>query len=299
MALLPFDLPPEFAAYADRGDDWAAWIQGVPRLIRDLLDEWELVPDGDVMYGFTALVVPVTAAGERLVLKIVFPHEEGQHEALALRHWNGRGAANLVRADPRRGGILLERLHLRDLAEVPVLTACAVVADLYRELHVPAPAQLVPLTTYVGAWTDELSRLPRDAPLPRRIVEQAVHLGRAFVADSDSVGRLLHGDLHYENVLAAERAPWLAIDPKPVSGDPHYELAPLLWNRWDEIVASGDVRSAIRRRFHTVVDEAGLDEERARDWVLVREAHNAMWAIQDAEHARVTTAITIIKAVQD
>ncbi|MFI5426222.1 aminoglycoside phosphotransferase family protein [Aeromicrobium sp. UC242_57] len=79
--------------------------------------------------------------------------------------------------------------------------------------------------------------------MPRRIVEQAIRLGRSFVDDPDSVGRLIHADLHYENVLAAERAPWLAIDPKPVSGDPHYEVAPLLWNRWDEAVATGDVRA--------------------------------------------------------
>lgn len=299
MALLPFDLPPGFMAYADRGDDWALWVRAVPRLVRDLLDEWDLVPDGEPMYGHTALVLPVEAAGESLVLKIVFPHDEGQHEALALRHWEGRGAVRLIRADPRRGGILLERLQCRDLMDVSALAGCSVAAGLYGHLHVPAPAQLVPLTTYVEAWTDELSRLSRSAPVPRRIVEQAVHLGRSFVADPASVGRLIHGDLHYENVLAADRAPWLAIDPKPVSGDPHYELAPLLWNRWDEIVASADMRSAIRRRFHTVVDEAGLDEDRARDWVIVREAHNAMWAIEDEDQVRVTMSITIIKAVQD
>ena len=299
MALLPFDLPPAFLAHADRGDDWAQWIRGVPRLVRDLLDEWELVPDGQPMYGHTALVVPVDADGQPTVLKIVFPHDEGRHEALALRHWGGRGAVRLIRADPTRGGMLLERLRPTDLSQVPVLTACSVVAGLYRRLHVPAPAQLVPLTKYVAEWTDELSRLPREAPLPRRVVEQAVHLGRSLVADAASVGRLIHGDLHYENVLDGDRAPWLAIDPKPVSGDPHYELAPLLWNRWDEAVATGDVRKAVRRRFHTVIDEAGLDEERARDWIIVREAHNAMWAIEDGQDDRVTTAIAIIKAVQD
>ena len=99
------------------------------------------------------------------------------------------------------------------------------------------------------------------------------------------------------------------IDPEPMSGDPHYEVAPLLWNRWDEVVASGDVRDAVRRRFHTVVDTAELDEDRARDWVVVREMNNAMWTIQDAARAGaamsredrdwITRAIAIAKAVQD
>lgn len=299
MALLPFDLPPALQAYAARGHDWAAWIDGLPRLVRDLLDDWELVVDGDPVHGHTALVVPVTTAGERLVLKVVMPHEEARHEALALQHWHGRGAVRLVRADPRRDALLLERLHPRDLREVPVLEACSVVAGLLGRLHVTAPPQLVPLTTYVSRWTADLAALPRDAPLPRRVVEQAVHVGRALVSDDDSTGRLVHGDLHYANVLAGDRSPWLAIDPKPVSGDPHYEVAPLLWNRWAEVVASGDVRTAVRRRFHTVVDDAGLDEDRARDWVVVREAHRAMWAIQDGEPDAVTSAIAIIKAVQE
>jgi streptomycin 6-kinase len=299
MALLPFDLPASFAARGAHDDGWAAWLGTLPRTVRDLLDGWELSPDGAPMHGTTALVVPVRSPDGPAVLKVAWPHDEGQHEILALQTWHGRGAARLLRADPRRNAMLLERLHGRDLTVEPVLAACEAVAQLYARLHVPAPPQLVPLTRYVGQWTAELGRLPRDAPLPRRLVEQAVRLGQSFVADSASVGRLVHTDLHYENVLSADRDPWLAIDPKPVSGDPHYEVAPLLSNRWDEVVATGDVRTAVRRRFHTVVDTAGLDEERARDWVVVREAHNAMWAIEDADRDRVTMAIAIVKAVHD
>jgi streptomycin 6-kinase len=94
-----------------------------------------------------------------------------------------------------------------------------------------------------------------------------------------------------------------------MSGDPHYELAPMLWNRWDEAVASGNIREAVRRRFFLLVDTAELDEERARDWVVVREIHNALWAIEDAERAGrplddedrewITRCVTIAKAVQD
>jgi streptomycin 6-kinase len=90
----------------------------------------------------------------------------------------------------------------------------------------------------------------------------------------------------------------LVIDPKPVNGDPHYELAPMLWNRWDELAS--DVRGGIRRRFYALVDAAGLDEHRARDWVIVRMVHNAMWALEDADtdHQWLTKCIAIAKAVQ-
>lgn len=299
MSLLPFDLPPTFLAIAGRDEQWAAWVDSVPRMVRDLLDEWELVVDGEPTHGWTSLVVPVRAGGRDAVLKVAWPHEECQHEILALQHWHGRGAVLMLRADPRRNAMLLERLATTDLTECGDLDACEIIAGLYARLHVPAPPQLLTLSSYVGRYTDDLERLPRDAPLPHRIVDQAVRLGRELAADPETDGVLIHGDLHYENVLAGEREPWLAIDPQPVSGDPHYEVDLLLFNRWEEIVASGDVREAVRRRFHTAVDVAGLDEARARDWVIVREAHNAMWAIEDGDTDRVTMAIAIIKAVQD
>ena len=271
----------------------------LPRTVRDLLDEWQLVPDGDPTQGRTALVVPVVAGTEPAVLKVAQPHDGDEHEVLALQTWHGRGAARMLRADPRRRAMLLERLSARDLTSEPVLEACEAVASLYALLHVPAPPQLALLNASVERATNDLSRLPRDAPIPRRIVEQAVHLGHALVSDPASTGRLLHGDLHFGNVLAADRAPWLAIDPAPVSGDPHHEVAPLLSGRWDEVVASGDVRTAVRRRFHTVVDAAGLDEERARDWVVVRETQRAVQAVEEGDQDRVTAAVAIVKAVQD
>ena len=128
-------------------------------------------------------------------------------------------------------------------------------------------------------------RLPRDAPIPRRLVEQTISLGADFVADPASIGVAIHGDLHFENVLAADREPWLVIDPKPMSGDPHYEVSPLLWNRWDEIVEAGDVRRAVKRRFHAVVDVAGLDEGRARDF-LYQNRDNVARAIKSHLYAQ-------------
>lgn len=118
---------------------------------------------------------------------------------------------------------------------------------------------------------------------------------------------MLHGDLHYDNVLAADREPWLAIDPKAMAGDPHYEPAPMLWNRFEEL--SGDVRRGVRARFHAVIDAAELDEDRARDWVVVRMVLNAHWSIQDAQRAQrdlvreeqawITRCLAIAKAVQE
>jgi streptomycin 6-kinase len=290
-------------AFAARGADWAAFVDRLPRLVREVSEEWGLVVDGEPTHGYCALVVPVRRAGEPAILKLGFPDDESEHEGLALQRWAGNGAVRLLAADPHRSALLLERLHPVDLGSVDALGACELVADLYARLHVPALPQLRPLTAYVERWTARLAELPRAAPVPHRLVQQAVSLGRNLAADEASTGTMIHADLHYENVLAGDREPWLAIDPKPVSGDPHYELAPMLWNRWDEVVASGDLRSAVRRRFHTLVDGALLDEDRCRDWVVVRMLHNALWELEDhpdsPDNGHLTMCIAIAKAVQD
>ena len=267
-----------------------------------LLDDWELTADGAPWSGHATLVVPVrTSSGRPAVLKVGRSHEDAEHEHLALQHWHGRGAVQLLRADPRRHALLLERLHREDLGDLWDVEACEVVGGLYGRLHVPAPPQLRTLTSYAGRWATELVDLPRDAPLPRRLVEQAAVLARDLSRDEAGIGRMIHTDLHYANVLAGDREPWLAIDPKPLNGDPHYEIAPMLWKRWDELVgAPRSLRDGIRLRFHTLVDVAGFDEHRARDWVVVRTMVNALWSLRDEPDADyLTRCIAIAKAVQD
>jgi streptomycin 6-kinase len=302
-------LPDGVLGMARRGPAWAAWVEQLPALVRDLYAEWELRPDGWMMHGYTALVVPVvTAGGKRAMLKVSFPEVETEHEHLALSHWAGRGAVQLLRADPRRRAMVLEALRDVSLTEAWDIEACTVVGGLYRLLHIPAFHQLRRLSDATGAAADAMAALPRNAPLPRRLVEQAVSLSRDFVDDPATDGTLVHTDLHYTNVLMDEAGDWRAIDPKPLSGDPHYEVAPMLWNRFDELAAETreSVREGVRRRFHTVIDTAGLDQDRARDWVVVRMMRNAAWPLLDpsvrlAETLEqwFTTCITVAKAVQD
>lgn len=295
-------LPEGVLGMASRGELWAHWVDALPATLRALLEEWQLAPDGPAEHGYCSLVLPVrTSSGRPSMLKVGFPDEESEHEHLALRRWGGRGAVQLLRADPRRWATLLERLHHDDLTEVAEVEACEVVAGLYGRLHVPALPQLRLLSEQVTRWEGYLSAVPRSAPVPHRLVEQSRSIARDFAADAATDGVLVHTDLHYENVLAADREPWLAIDPKPISGDPHFEPAPMLWNRWEEMVGSGDVRTAVRRRFHTLVDAASLDEDRARDWVVLRELINVVDELTAAEPDRdwITCAIAIAKAVQD
>ena len=286
---------------AARGPQWERWVDELPTRVGRLIDTWRLRPDGEPAYGNCSLVLPVrTSEGALAVLKVGFPDVESEHEHLVLQRWGGHGAVRLLSADPHHRGLLLERLHSTDLTGVSEDHACAIVADLYGRIHIPAMPQLRSLSADIDRWTSELAGLARNAPIPRRLVEQAIALGTDLAADRAVADRVIHTDLHYGNVLAGDREPWLVIDPKPVNGDPHYEIAPMLWNRWDEI--AGDTRGGVRRRFWMLVDAAGFDEDRARGWVIVRMVHNAMWALQDLSHTEqtwLTRCIAVAKAMGD
>jgi streptomycin 6-kinase len=241
-------------------------------------------------------VAPVTTSeGIPAVLKVSSAGSGSEHEHLVLRRWGGAGAVRLLRADPHQRAVLLERLHRVHLSTLPDARACEVVADLYSRLHVPALPQLGSLAGQLEQWTAELRQLPRNAPIPHRLVEQAVTSARDLTGDATAAEVVLHGDLHYDNVLAADREPWLAISPDPRNGDPHFELAPMLWHRWDDL--SGHIRDGVRRRFYTLVDAAGLDEDRARAWTLLRVVHAASRDLDGGQD--LTRFVAIAKAIQD
>jgi streptomycin 6-kinase len=297
-------LPAEFVARARRNGAWARWLAVLPRLVEDIVAEWRLDRDGPMLTGQTAIVLPVlTAGGDRAVVKFGLPHRESAHEHLALREWAGNAAVRLLRADPRRDVLLLERADPgHDLSEVPVLEACALIADLYPRLHLPPMPVFDRLSDNASRWAGSLAALRESRVVPRRFVDQAIGLAKDFASDPATDTAILHTDLHYFNVLAATRESWLVIDPKPLTGDPAFEVAPLLWNRWEEAAASGNLRSAVLERMFTVVEAAGLDEDRVRAWVIVRELVNIGHVLREPPpegHAsRVTIATTIVKAVQ-
>jgi streptomycin 6-kinase len=282
------------------GPSGPEWVAALPGLLAAVLEAWQLKPSGPSSSGRTAVVVPVRREGEELVLKVVWPHVEARDEALALRHWNGRGAVRLVAADPSRSALLLERLDPgRDLRPVDVDTACGIVGDLLRRLNVPAPPALRRLSELVR---DELAALGRaEGALPRRMVERAAGLARELTADPACDSLILHTDLHYENVLGAApgdgRGPWLAIDPKPLAGHPGFEVQPLLRNRVEELGTGSAFRYLVRRRVEVVSEAAGLDEDEALAWSYVHTAIQARWAAAEGDADGVSFDVALLKAL--
>ncbi|MFD3505060.1 aminoglycoside phosphotransferase family protein [Streptomyces sp. NPDC058676] len=273
------DIPEALAASQEEfnGEAGRAFIARLPELTAEFLERWELTVDGRPMHGVTALVLPVVRSDATpAVLKLQLVDEESEGEPVALRVWDGDRAVRLLDHDETTGTMLLERLdptrmlsHLGDTRE-----AVLVIAHLLAHLtSVRAPEGIRRLGDIAQAMLDRtrsaLDRIPD--PDTRRLVTNCAAAVREVVDDPGD--RLLHWDLHDENVLACDRAPWLAIDPKPLAGDPGFELWPALDNRFDA--------DEIRWRFDAMTDVLGLDRARARAWTLGRLLQNALWDVED------------------
>jgi streptomycin 6-kinase len=271
-------VPEAFAAAAltRAGEAGRAWVHSLPRLVQSLCARWGLAVDGPPMHGYLGLVVPVRRAGEACALKVSWIDESSADEAAALAAWGGRGAALLLEAEPALGALLLERLdHTRSLEAVEIGDAVVIAGGLLRRLAISAPPGFRPLQ----AVAQELARtLPErwerlGRPLPRRLLDQACELAREL--GTSPAGLLVNYDLHYADVLAGRREPWLAVDPKVVAGDLEYGLAQLLWRRLEDMEAEG----GLERHFRALTEAAGLDAERARSWTLVRSVDYWLWGL--------------------
>ncbi|MPY49762.1 aminoglycoside phosphotransferase family protein [Streptomyces acidicola] len=273
------EVPEKLAASQSEfnGEAGRAFIAGLPRLAADFLDRWELRIDGPSMYGMAALVLPVVRRdGTPAVLKLQLLDEESVGEPLALRVWDGDGAVRLLGHDDATGTMLLERLdQTRMLSHVPdTREAVLVIARLLAHLtSFPAPEGMRRLADIAAAMVDETPKaLERVAdPAARRLLADCAAALREVLDEPGD--RLLHWDLHDENVLASERAPWLAIDPKPLAGDPGFDLWPALDNRFDP--------DELAWRFDAMTDVLSLDRARARAWTLGRVLQNCLWDIED------------------
>ncbi|MFF8016163.1 aminoglycoside phosphotransferase family protein [Streptomyces sp. NPDC007929] len=274
------DIPRELAASQAKfnGEAGRAFIAALPERTAHFLDHWDLRPDGPAMHGVCALVVPVVRAadGTPAVLKLQLLDEESAGEPVALRVWNGAGAVHLLDHDEPTGTMLLERLdETRMLSSVPdPHQAVVTIAELLAHLtSFPAPPGMRRLGDIAQAMLDRtpwaLDRIPD--PEARRIVADCAAAVREVVDDPGD--RLLHWDLHDENVLATARAPWLAIDPKPLAGHPGFELWPALDNRYDP--------ADILWRFDAMTDILALDRPQAHAWTLARLLQNTLWDIED------------------
>jgi streptomycin 6-kinase len=251
---------------ADTGVAHRDWLQRVPDLVRECCQAWRLLLGEPYAAGAAGYAVRAELPdGMHAVLKLIFPHRESEHEAAALELWDGDGAVRLLAHDPERHALLIERCEPgTPLSTIGQDAALDVAVGLLPRLWKHADAPFRPLADEAAWWAEYLPETWERAgrPFERELLDAALEALRAL-APNQREEVLLHQDLHAENVLAAEREPWLVIDPKPLLGEREFAIAPLVRD-----VALGHGERQVRDRLDRLTSELGLDRERARGWAI-------------------------------
>ncbi|MFB9738176.1 aminoglycoside phosphotransferase family protein [Streptomyces thermocoprophilus] len=269
-------------ALGETAPDGDAWLEQLPEAASRAVAQRELTVERvQVPGGRSSLVLLVRCRdGTPAVLKLAPPRARPEAEHAALAHWGGRGAVQLLDADPARGVLLLERLHpdvsVRSLPEAKALLEAA---GTLRRLWVEPPAGFAFET--VGARTGRQAEAmrataERDAEVAP-LVEEALRARELLLADPPEA-RLLHGTFRQSKVLSADRMPWLAVGPDPVVGECAFDLARLVRDRVEDLIASPSGPGTTRRRVKRLAESLEVDQERLRGWTLFRAVESGVRA---------------------
>jgi streptomycin 6-kinase len=231
--------------------------------LRRAAERWSLTLGDLYVQGAAGCATRAALAdGTPVVLKLQRPHRESEHEAEALRAWDGDGAVRLLAHDPERHALLLERcVPGTPLSGLDQDAALDVLAGLLPRLWKPAGAPFRSLADEAAWWAEYLPRTWRG---DRDLLDAALDALRTL-PPTQGEQVLLHQDLHGDNVLAAGREPWLVVDPKPLAGERELAVAPVVRS-----IELGGRRRDVLRRFDRLTSELGLDRERARGWTIAQ-----------------------------
>jgi streptomycin 6-kinase len=269
---------PERLNWLRRHEAGRAWLANLPTVVAGLAREWNLQVGAVFEGSNVSYVAPAMRGSEHVVLKVQWPDDESTHEAEALKVWNGAGAVRLLAHDLERHALLIERcVPGTYLAVAESVDALAVLIDLLPRLWHAVGPPFRSLREEAQGWAATLSA-DWDAagrPCERSLVDAtAEFLDQLAKSQGEQV--LVHQDLHGENVLAAEREPWLVIDPKPLAGEREFSLAPIIRS-----FEFGHSQKEVVYRLDRLSSELGLDRDRVRRWTI---AQTVAWSF-DSDYA--------------
>jgi streptomycin 6-kinase len=236
----------------------ARWRERAPQIADEIADAWGLTLGEPYTPGFCGHVVRAELDdGTPAVLKVYYPDSESLQEPDALERWNGDGAVRLLRRDDDRFALLLERCEPGAfLSSAGGEHALEVLIELVPQLWIDA-AGFHTLEDETAVWLEDGLAESRHGDVAAGLVRE--------LAPSQGEQVLVHQDLHGDNVLAAEREPWLVIDPKPLAAEREFAVAPIV--RSPEL---GHSKRDVLYRLDRLCAELGLDRERARGWTIAQ-----------------------------
>jgi streptomycin 6-kinase len=261
------------------GDDW---LEKLPETAREAVALCGATLERvQVPGGRSSLVILVRRAdGTPAVLKLAPRRARPGAERAALAHWGGRGAVQLLEGDTPEGVLLLERLHpdvsVRSLPESKALLEAA---GTLRRLWVEPPAghSFETVAERTGRQAEAMRAGAAADPAVAALVDAALTAREELLA-APPEQRLLHGTFRQSKVLAGDRVPWLAVGPDPVVGESAFDLARLVRDRVEDLIAQPSGASTTRRRVKRLAESLEVDQERLRGWTLFRAVESGVRA---------------------
>jgi streptomycin 6-kinase len=283
-----FIIPEDFTCFMLKlfGEEGRAWLDRLPTILTACEERWNLTigtPVGNLSFNYVAPAV--LADGTEAIVKTGLT-DEFPSQPRALQHFDGHGMVQLLAYDEHNAAMLLERLKpgtsLRAVKDDAIAIEAA--ADVMRKIWRPMPQKHDPFPT-VCDWGKGFARLRKlydggTGPIPPAMFDKAEKLYAELCA-SMAEPVLLHGDLHQDNILSAEREPWLAVDPKGVIGEPVFETGALLRNFWPDILSHPDPKHLMSHRIDQLSAALGFDRERIYDWGFSQAVLSVLWTIED------------------
>lgn len=295
--ILPVEVAENIRAiFEERGERWLTELPGV---IEELCAAWDLEVIGEAFGGGThSWVAPVRRAdGSVAVLKIPVVDPENIGEAAGMHCYQGDGAVRLYEFDPKTNALLLEwarpgspllvqpgfpSLEGRPENIDKVEQACR----LYRRLRrapiaipdgYPAlPEAIGMVAEWVDLFTDPDPELAQVIP-PHLLSAALEWCERLAVPDGPLL--IVNRDTHLGNIVAAEREPWLLIDPKAYLGEAAFDAGFLIMIQVQSAPTAEHARDVVARTAAALE----VDAERARGWAFMRAMEEIAWALEDEE----------------
>jgi len=251
------------------GGEADGWLDDLPDLIAAVTAEWDLVVTGTArdVDGF-GMTIPANRGDDRVLVRIAYPDGWFEDQTRALEAWGGNGALRLLEHDPRGAHLRLAPDPGASLAtERNQMRALRLAADALRRLWIDPPDGLQTVTAEVRAWVAELE--PRyesvHEPFEESLLQEAEQLFRAYMP-TQATKVLLHGDARIDAfVLDGDGA--VAIDPRPLVGEPAFDAASLLRDRPQEIAADTAAGTQLlQSRLDHLTDLLDVDASRVKGW---------------------------------
>jgi len=294
------------------GDEGRAWLEEFPALIEACEMRWQLTLQGAASAGYFTNMTYFAEGpnGERLVLKLGYPHIEQITEMIALRCYAGKGAPRLVDCDEALRATLMERVDpgttFRDFDHS--LSRSRLPMNIFTTLPVRT-SHVDGLPTFdnwlVRAFADYREKFDEDHSFYRHVVA-AERIWAALRARHPE-DWLLHGDLHHENILRDDTEGWLAIDPKGVIGPRPMECGRFLHNFCEDEIEGVDefadatvssLCEVMDVRLHTFEETLGISRRDLAAANYVDAVLSFCWTVNDrpgyADFQPVDAALTLV-----